>query len=1042
MPRKKQFQQQHRPIIEEYPDPADLNSDFQEEQDPVPEPEPQPTRQSRKKNRNAVTRPTYLDESSPEPPIDEPVAPLPDPEEGSHSLPNHVNLPIHAKSRPVNIREDRASIEKVSDQYTPPSDAGLPDHLYGKSPDSTAISSAANTPPVEPGFSRSPYKFRSPPISPPQRNVRPVSTGGVPQHHYPPTTYGSPPAPHLPQPHFYRAQDVDLGIPKPVSKSNDKSPNFTKFVRLPANAGSTAHGFITAQAGRISLFSYDGATAEAVGALGNLPGTPVDADILQWSTAPDPFAALRPLVVITTLHFDDNTSGLQQYWLTVSVHSLLRQQHLFDLLHTPPQPIQHDVPLQFRSDVMPADSLRLETSSNYLIVTTAQSGEVFVFSPVIGEAGPTFECIKKLWTSIQPQAQPRGSSHNRHGNADAFRATSRNTKPDVSVPLLSVSGRWLAVCPPVNPSLQTAGIVLGDTILSSKQAGLEATSAGAKPVLNCGVDSPDADTLFGKVARGVAKEMMKAGKWLGEQGMSAWQSYWKKEDASPAGQLSPAYANQTYPSHGIYGHFPPTHAEAQQVGQDPELVSVYDLKAMQDPSARKSAATGPFATFQPPNGCSFLSFAPNGLVLLTASRKGDYQYIWDLLEVRHNRTLSVEPSEHAAKSGPRVRQLARFDRLSGSVVVDVVWELPTLSRLSILTQNKTIHLFDLPQSAFRWPPPRRAKKGRPISAPPNALPVAEHGEAPVGGFFASAMNFAGKTQPMIANLRGRTPSTSGGLAGIGQAGFGFATATGARGSKAVATGLSKSLGAATGTVTRIQHAGETRLHLKSDRDVAAGRIIWLRRASKAGLSVLNEAGLKHYQVSKSRSQDTRHRNATVFDARKAVGIKLPVGDRGDAPGFWSPQAEQQSNTDTMHPLSFAEIDTNAPFQPFHSDRRVTVSIFNTEKDEGKPSKKSKKSKSTEPILWVFGDDIPTLTLNLHQQEAQAYEETGSIIYRETTLSKGNTEGGEQIVSTTRRKKPKRGTSVHGESMLQADDELQEGFFEDDCDVLDFADNRV
>lgn len=180
MPRAKKIrppQPQPPPVSDEYPDPADLNFGFTEEE------EPEPARLSRNKARNATsnTRPLRVDSSSPEPLIDDsvisshqPVSPI------RHSILNQISFSNHSKSRPVDIRDDLVSTEKVSDQYTPPSDAGIPEELYGKSPnnESVSISSAANTPPVEPGFStRASFKTRSPPISPPQRYARPLSFG-------------------------------------------------------------------------------------------------------------------------------------------------------------------------------------------------------------------------------------------------------------------------------------------------------------------------------------------------------------------------------------------------------------------------------------------------------------------------------------------------------------------------------------------------------------------------------------------------------------------------------------------------------------------------------------------------------------------------------------------------------------------------------------------------------------------------------------------------------------------------------------------------
>ncbi|KAJ9661789.1 hypothetical protein H2198_001754 [Neophaeococcomyces mojaviensis] len=1048
MPRSKKTQS-HRPILDDYPDPADLDPAFRDD-------EAAPTRTSRKKSRNAYSSAPRTDSSSPDSQNDEPVAPddPPSPPRQPSSLLNQIVFPASGKSRPLDIREE-LSTEKVSDQYTPPSDGGLNDHIYGKSPnaDSVAVSSPANTPPVEPGFlKRNSFQSRALPTSPALRNARPLSFGGSipppPSSHgrYQPSAYGSPPAPHLPQPHFYAAQDIDLGIPKPGRSRSAEEPLFTRFVRLPTSNRAHSHGIVLGYEGRINLCAYDGEVMEEIGVITGMPGKAVDAELLTWTSGPDPFASMRPLLAVTLMQVDQLDMGRVAQKTSLHVYSLSQQKHVLDLLQVLAELPQPLMPGFAPSNTEPSHHLRLKANGNYLIVSSGRSGEVFAFCPTVDETSPTFECLGKFWTCIQPQMQRRDSSHHR---PDISRPGSRAVRKEENVPVVASSGRWLAVSPPSSSSMSTIDAVLGSTVRFSRSAGLEARSAGSRPSINCDVDSPDVDTLLAKVARGVAQEMVKGARWLGDQGMQAWQSYWKKEDSAGTPPLQQQYSNMPYASPAAYGQFPPTHATSVQ-SKEPELVSIYDLKSLHDPHARKIGTIVPVATFQPPNGCSFLSFAPHGLMLLTASRKGDYQYVWDLLEMKHRRNLSCATDDEAVRSSPQVRQVARFDRLSGSVIVDVVWEIPTMTRFALLTKNKTVHLFDLPASAVRWPPPRMAKKSRPISAPPNGEPVSPPEAMPVGGFFASAMSIAGKTQPMLSNWRGRAPSTGGGIAGIGTAGFGIAAATGARGSKAVASGLSKSLGAATETVSRLQHAGESRLSLKTNYDVVADRICWTRRASKPGICILGDDELKYYQVRMSRSRDQKqYRLSTVFDARRAVTAKVPAltalvhaeGEVADCQGFWAYKQDHAGANSTTHPLSFAEIDTNAPFQPFHLDRRVTLSVLEAKSQSvNAPSSTASskhKSKSMADEQWAFGDEVLSTRLNIHPAPGFDGDTHGSVIYRETSIANDADGRGELILSTTKRKKAKRATK-------HLDDEgtAQEGFFEDDCDVLDSASDHV
>lgn len=1043
MPRKAKARLPQPPAFDDYPDPADLNPDFQQEEE---EQDPEPPRPSRKKSRNAPTntRLVRVESSSPEPFIEDALT------QSDHhlspvrqSLLSHISFPTHGKSQPVDIRDELVPTEKVSDQYTPPSDGGIPDHLYGKSPnvDSAPISSAANTPPVEPGFStRASFKTRSPPISPPQRYSRPLSFGSAipPLPAYarqPPSQYGSPPAPHLPQPHFYAAQDVDLGIPQLKQAIADELPTFSKLVQISTASTPQRHGIIAGYEGRLGICSYDGGTIEEAGSLSSLPGTVIDAELLHWSSGTDPFSTMRPLLAVNTLQTETSHEGTAHHKLCISVYSLGQQKLVADLLQIPIDPVQPKMPGFIPTGSEFSNHIHMKSAGAHLTVSSGRSGEVFVFSPALTAEGPVFECLSKFWTSIQPREQKRDTSHNRIAPVDIIPAGTKKIKLDEDVPMVAVSGRWLAICPPPSASQQTIGAVLGNDVIASKQAGLEVSSAGSRPSVSCDVDSPDADTLLGKVARGVAQEMVKGAKWLGDQGLQAWQSYWKKEEATNPMMQAPPYPSGNYQS-AAYGQFPPTHADARQAAKEPEIISVLDLKHLQDPTLRRSGAPVPLATFLPPHGCSFLSFAPNGLMLLTASRKGDYQYVWDLLEMKHNRASCADIESDGSRNAPRVRQVARYDRMSGSIIVDVIWEKPALARFALLTKNKTIHLFDLPPSAMRWPPARKPKKARPTSAPPTGPPTTEHGAAPLGGFFASAMSIAGKTQPMLANFRGRAPSASGGLAGIGTAGFGIATATGARGSKAVASGLSKSLGAATETVSRLQHAGESRLHLKSEKEAFPDRMAWMTRGSKAGLCILTDSGIKFYQVRKTQTRDQRQKETTVFDARRAVTVKFPnlagTACSDESKGFWVSKQNHTKTTTTIHPLSFAEIETNAPYQPFHSDRRVALFIVDQNLQDtqivARPHKKTSKAED----VWVFGDDIPTIHVITHPpQSLDQQDETGSVIYRETAMD------GEQVVSTTRRRKKKASASQYDDRVAEED-----GIFEDDFEVLDFASDRV
>jgi hypothetical protein len=152
-----------------------------------------------------------------------------------------------------------------------------------------------------------------------------------------------------------------------------------------------------------------------------------------------------------------------------------------------------------------------------------------------------------------------------------------------------------------------------------------------------------------------------------------------------------------------------------------------------------------------------------------------------------------------------------------------------------------------------------------------------------------------------------------------------------------------------------------------------------------------------------------------------------------------------------HPLSRAEIETNAPYQPFHSDPRVNLFVHSS------GITLSERQISTASVIlhapgtpspherWVFGNEIPATKLNLHLSTYETFDDDGdggqaSQIYRRTT-TEGDGEN-EQIVSTTKPRKGKRGNasaSLSGGNSGLDDTELD---FEDDVEFLDYATDRV
>ncbi|KPI36305.1 uncharacterized protein AB675_7288 [Cyphellophora attinorum] len=1028
------------------------------------DPEPVP-RSSRKKSKHAkrVTETAFdeiASERSPSPP---PVPPIPEAHRRQHAP------------------DELTAAEKVSDDHTPPQANYAQPIAYGRSPPVELLPGFTHrpSPPVQTYIGGGGFNTRSPPTSPPQTKARPVSYGGPPStvgyprtstspYAYPSSAFGSPP-PHMPQAHFYHARDIDLGLGQRYNEN--QAPTFVKFSKVPGRKDAKTAVLVGTE-DSLHVLAYRGDKLSRLGCLAGLPGVVHDAFILTWSQGHDPFHALRPLVALT-LHGISNAEAPDQRRFsntsrrasvmtqrpdiasaastTVVVYSLKEQAMLSTLLHVPSGASQQ-IPtwMDRQTSQLPTGRLRLQASGNHLVVSSGISGEAYIFGVREVNDQPHFVCLDKLWTTLQPRMRRRDSSHTRPGEPAVSPADLASSIDNGEQPIISINGRWLAYCP-VLSSRPSLGALLGENVLCSSSPSITSRSAPARPAATCAVDSPDVETMLGRVAKGVAQEVLKGGKWLGEKGVQAWQSYWAQDTPNKASPSpSPIYSPQQNPS------FPPTHGDTTEaISKESEIVTIVDLHHLDNQEAKRSNVSA-VSTFQPPGGCSYLSFAPNGLTLLTASRKGNIYYVWDLLQTRYPRhTLGSGEAESFAK----VRQIAKNERFSESIIVDIQWEAPVGSRYAVLTHNQTVHMLDIPVSAWRWPPPRARKKKRPVSVPADTVTSTQQ----ASGFLSSAMNFANsRAQPMLANLRGRTPSM-GMPSGIGNTGLGLASATGLRGGKVVAAGFSKSLGAASDTVANIRHAGQSKLHLKVE--AIPGRLAWTYRDQRPRLSILDMNEVRSYYVRKTNPRDRQPETVSVFDSRRVVSVKLAEIAKDEEPaeenlaGFWRSEIPRRPSAVSAAPLSFAEIDTNAPYQPFHSHHRVTISIFaddaaaselpsvSAKFDGGSAASKCAPANDK----WLFGQDIATTRLSSPSPPHDAYgavdepRQQGAV-YRETTIQPAEFEGERnQIVSTTRRKKSNKGredVDQLASPMAEGIGESDNGFFENDVDVLDVTQDRV
>jgi hypothetical protein len=172
------------------------------------------------------------------------------------------------------------------------------------------------------------------------------------------------------------------------------------------------------------------------------------------------------------------------------------------------------------------------------------------------------------------------------------------------------------------------------------------------------------------------------------------------------------------------------------------------------------------------------------------------------------------------------------------------------------------------------------------------------------------------------------------------------------------------------------------------------------------------------------------------------------------------QPAQRTRTHGRGPESFipqAEIESSAPYQPFHTDRRVglyetepsqqgpditslmaATSLEETSPEPSTGRKKGQKPNQTQSDQWVFGEPIQATKLDLGlpslpEDDSFSIPLDSSRALPASAMERILQRTGDddaQIVVTTRRRR--------GTAPAKDDD----GFFEDDCEVLDFADQRV
>ena len=854
---------------------------------------------------------------------------------------------------------------------------------------------------------------------------------------------------------------------------------------------------------RMDVYSIGRSKPTLVGSLEGLRGAVLGAKLLPAQSRNDPLHFHRPLIVVVVhgvyehskaetesrpgtsdsqeslfdpsgsmlhaLHAADTgiAGGPTYYQTTVEVYSLKSSKHLVTLLRTPK--VKAEIAPDYRSgSTVPSGvSLIVQASSRFIVVGSGASGELFVFDSGTGGSdgvSVTFKCLGKFWTrtSHKRSRSLSVSSDSSETERSSSASPGRSDRPDV--PIFSLNHRWLAVVPPLATTQKTMHATVDKELSPQKVPGLTSHTSPTEPPPNCEIDTPEAESLINKVARDMTQELMKGARWVGGQGMQAWNNYWSKAPERNATGSPSSYSARPSSMPHSQPSFPPTHAnDTRSDRQRSQLtsVSLLDLEKLTEGQRLKpDKAMQPIATFSLPYGCSFVSFAPSGLHLLTTSGKGDVQQVWSLLRMLHGEA-GRGATRNADARAPFIREIKRFTRMTEASIVDVVWAQPRGEKLAIVTERGTVHIYDMPSGSFQWPPPRRVLRPATTDAAtmkpsPNEsiADATSRPEQPESRFGAAFNVVAGRTQPLFAAVRGRPVSAGSALAGW--KGLAIPAGAGTAGSKAVSAGLNKSIGAATGTVNSLRHLGENRLSLPTSLTPYVPRCVkWLGGRNQGFIAAVGGEVVKIHSVTPSTNPKAGKRRSSVI-ASRPLEFPIPTAsefsrrsqggsggseatmDHGQrvvsAPpnGFWQlpPQSHQsKSRTRAPHPLSCAEIETNAPYQPFHTDRRVGFSIHDDDSTAGESPDKSSP--------WVFGEPIPTTTVNMGsaavEGDVEATENRGATLENLISLQ-GNEKEGQQLIMTTRRKRTKEHAT--GEGVGEAD------FFEDDCEVVDFAEDRV
>lgn len=869
-------------------------------------------------------------------------------------------------------------------------------------------------PPVRSPVVRSPRpaaaKPASPAVSPPYRpaslhsplphhaslaNSRPQSSlGQAPQTRResfakqasPRPNFVEAPPPHMPQSHFFGLPDLgfNLNQKQETGRTAGSDGYCCRYDSLSdagdaASAKKARDALLVGSEGGLDVYRILPDKLEVVGRLEGLRGGVIDAKVVPHTRLSDSQQALRPLVV-TIVHGPmagasetaKQSEAPSHYQTSVDIYSLQTQQHVANLYKSTLVATEVPVMGHLALPPPPVEDLSVDAKGEFITVASGKSCEIFIFSCSTSSVDelPQYRCIAKLWTSLRSKPD--------HA-APASNAGDVEPEKTAGVPLLSLSDRWLAFVPPYSSGKNT---IQGSPALlqsNSSPAGVATHTAPVQPPITCEVAGVDAEGTLSWLSRRAAQSLVSASHRGYEFGVQGWREL--THPSVPAHQRAASGEREA---------FPPTLAgfdDPKRLAKEPALVCVVDLQSLLTAEEQKlKQPPAPMATFALVEGCNHLSFSPDGLRLLTSSRKGEVSSVWDLQRVAHGSTKRTAGDQAEGMGlGPQVTLLQRIMRSSPSLIIDSVWSRDG-DWLAVLTAQGTVHLHGV--LTHRSSKKRKRRSTVTATTVEKAEPtvsvsqgVSPPSSSSMWGTLRSGLQNVGTH---VNNLRSQSGSAAFPIPTT-FAGFKEATAAaGTAGSRVVARGFSQGFSAAKGGASDMWHAEDNKVRHKPLQESArTGCLRWAQRQSGTSLLVVCGGSVHLHPVQRvtrrqgdaittglkqekyARKTFALPRISTIRE-EMATGKSTKCADEGPH-GFWSlrhsaaPEGRRADAQNAPPPASQAnEVETNPPYCPFHVDPRVNIFAVDDEsrvtqewqcRGQGLPDEEQ----------WLFGDPLPPST---------------------------------------------------------------------------------